>query len=75
MNKIVDKKEVKGNKNEMCSRHKVKSRTSERLMSDNPIEKYFDILGLFIFWLRVRSDNLHQSYVCVLNKKLQPGDG
>lgn len=24
MNKIVDKKEVKGNKNEMCSRHKLK---------------------------------------------------
>lgn len=45
MNKIVDKKEVKGNKNEMCSRHKLKSRTSERLMSENPVEKYFDILG------------------------------
>ncbi len=28
MNKIVDKKEVKGNKNEMCSRHKLKCVTS-----------------------------------------------
>lgn len=35
MNKIVDKKEVKGNKNEMCSRHKLKCETSKQLISEN----------------------------------------